>query len=205
MEMPKEVEKEKVSLKSRVKTGLRRVSTRLAHPRRTASAAYAESMTSDSSDDALHIHHPRSPTTSTSSSSDCADLQVARAKGPGTPDRKDIRVRKRVVSLGKLLFPVPPPAASHCSPAPDCSEKPHHIPRKLKKRQRTASAATYVSSDYMSFSAIDDHNAVAVPPGDLSNSPSTQEQEVVTSIATGLRFGVWGVCANRCVCGQHQI
>ncbi|KAL1719720.1 SUR7/PalI family-domain-containing protein [Schizophyllum commune] len=25
---------------------------------------------------------------------------------------------------------------------------------------------------------------------------STQEQEVVTSIATGLRFGVWGVCAN---------
>lgn len=67
MEMSQEVEKEKVSLKSRVKTGLRRVSTRLSHPRRTASAVYPESMSSDSSDDALHIAHPRRPTTSTSS------------------------------------------------------------------------------------------------------------------------------------------
>ncbi|VDC03511.1 unnamed protein product [Peniophora sp. CBMAI 1063] len=178
MEMPKEVEKEKSSLKSRVKTGLRRVSTRLSHPRRTASAVYPESTASDSSDDALHVAHPRSLTTSTSSSSDCAELQVARTKVPGTPDRKDIRVRQRVVSLGRLLFPLPPSPASHNSPAPDCSEKPPHIPRKLKKRARTASTATYVSSNYMSFSAIEDVNTPSVPPGDLHQSPSLQEQEV---------------------------
>ncbi|KZV68226.1 hypothetical protein PENSPDRAFT_653361 [Peniophora sp. CONT] len=132
-------------------------------------------MASDSSDDALHIHHPRSPTTSTSSS-DCADLQIARTKGPGTPDRKDLRVRQRVVSLSKLLFPLPPsPASSHHS-TPDCSEKPPHIPRKLKKRSRTASAATYVSTDYMSFSAIEESR---MPPGELHQSPQAQEVEAL--------------------------
>jgi len=153
---------------AKVKASFRRVSSRFHHHhhhdrRKSESAQYEHESESEIS----HVQDSSSVSTGSDvlnfgqESEERRDVKVV--VGPnGSPIRHPGRVRQRLSSLlspSTAIFPLHPSSA-------DSS-----LVSRKKRRLRTASSASYVSSDYMSFSAAEDVLAQSVParpPGVLA-------------------------------------